>query len=180
MDSTATDTSTTVLDGGMVVDDATGEILEWPDGITDKLEYLAMQHRAAAEQEKGWEFQKGFWSRLLDRALAEVGTKKYAGSTVSVTAVAGSTTRKAPATAVVAAAAAELITADESIDLLLRAAKELDIGEVDAWIGEQAEARRKPLRLVLIQLSDRKGYVTTRATLQVAPAKVTAKIEGTK
>lgn len=171
----AADTSATVLEGGMVVDEATGEILEWPEGVTDKLEYLAMQHRAAAEQEKGWEVQKGFWARLLDRALAEVGTKKYAGATVSVTAVAGSTTRKAPATAVASAAAAELITADEASSLLLRAAKDLDIGEVDAWIGEQDEARRKPLRLALIQLSARNGYVTTRATLKAAPEKAGAK-----
>jgi hypothetical protein len=162
--------STTVLVGETVLDEETGEILEWPAGVSDRLEYLATQHRNAAEQEKGWGVQKGFWSRLLDRALSEAGTKKHAGATFIATSVASTTLRSAPAEAVVDARAAELITDSEATDLLLRAAKVLDTDEVEQWIGEQDEPRRKPLRLALIKSSTRRGYVLTKPVLQAAPS----------
>lgn len=169
-----------VLVGSFVADEETGEVIEWPEDCSssaERIAYVTAQHREADRQVKAWEFEKAVWARLMGRGLAEAGVKSLRSDYGNAISVAASTVRKAPATNVQRAATEEIITDEQASELLLRAAKDLDVDEIEAWIAEQPESLRRVLRIVLISLEPRRGYAYSREPAKPSP-RITAKENG--
>ena len=152
----------------LVVDESTGEIVQWPEGVgagPNRLKFIIREHAAASQAIKDYEVTKSSLARAAGLILEESNVKSLATDIGKVTAVAGHEKTEAPATRVVDAVQAELLTDDEATSLLLAAAKELDTKAVEAWISRiESEPRQKLLRLALLNKSQTKGYtLITRA-----------------
>jgi hypothetical protein len=146
----------------LVVDEATGEIVRWPDGVgagPNRLEFIIREHAAASQAIKDYEVAKSSLARAAGLILEESNVKSLATEIGKVTAVAGHEKTDAPATKIVDAVQAELLTDDEATSLLLEAAKELDAKAVEVWISRiDSEPRQKLLRLALLNKSQTRGY----------------------
>lgn len=151
----------------LVVDEATGEVLEWPQGAgidgPERVAWLIRQYDAAREGERAYETAKHTYSRLLGQTLRAFDgrLKTDAGSASWVTE---GETRTAHASAVKTAVDAELLNEDEAYTILVAAAKELDYKAVEAWIDSQQcpepadDMRIRALEAILITKGTRAGY----------------------
>lgn len=71
--------------GDLLVDEETGEILEWPaDAGADRLEYLGRQRAEARRQESAWRQLGGFHGRLLLALLEAEQLDAYNGASVRI------------------------------------------------------------------------------------------------
>ena len=74
--------------GDLVVDDETGEILEWPDlratGL-DRLEWLGRQRADARQEENAWKSVGGFYGKLIGQLMEADELVRYNGDTISIT-----------------------------------------------------------------------------------------------
>ena len=62
--------------GDLVVDGKTGEILEWPEGISqDRFDWITNQARQAEDNMKGWERALILYKLTLGQLLTESGKK---------------------------------------------------------------------------------------------------------
>lgn len=61
--------------GDIVVNEETGEIVEWPEGAGDRLEALVMRCRQAQENADGWKQAEAVLKRAIGRLLDEAGVK---------------------------------------------------------------------------------------------------------
>jgi hypothetical protein len=158
--------------GDLVLVEETGEVVEWPQGSAsgpERIDYFVRQYGFAREQEAAWSQAKAAYSAVLQSLLSEAGVASRKGDAGSVTAVPDGETVKAPAKNLGKAVAAEMLTHDQAGMLAVRAAKELDRAEVEAWIGEQPEPQRAALREVLFDRVPRKGYAMVRPARHAAP-----------
>lgn len=171
MTTETTEARTLTRIGEVLVDEDTGEIVEFPAGA-DRFEYLQVQHLFAKQQEEEWLEAKRAYARLLGRMLDEQQVRALGTPSGRTRAVAGSTIRKSEARAVRDAQRVELLTAEQAARLLIEAAGALDVEVVERLIKEFAgedEAYAGRLRLVLIGETPRAGYVTTSAPRVGAP-----------
>jgi hypothetical protein len=69
--------------GDLLIDEATGEILEWPaDVAVDRWEWLGRQAAEARAQENAWKAAGGFYRRLLLGHLDAEQLDRFVGETV--------------------------------------------------------------------------------------------------
>lgn len=68
----------TVVIDGVAIDSETGEILEWPEGLGDQMEYLAMRIAMSTLAIKGHEEAIAHWKRAAGRLLAQQGARSVA------------------------------------------------------------------------------------------------------
>ncbi len=178
-------TEKVVAIGDIVCDEETGEVISWPEGVPDegRIEWLQAQSHLAQDQEKAWKARRGSLNAVLGKLVTEAGWKSIRTDYGSVTNVAGARRRTSSPESIPGLVEAELLTDDEAIDLLIRAAKSLDVEEVERWIGslpgdpdkmtaEQKETRARRqamLRAGLIRTSISSGYVKVTPAPQPAP-----------
>lgn len=149
---------------GLLVDDDTGEVVEWPEGApafpVDRIEYLTRQAFGAQQAEKDSKLAYDTYRRAIGVLLSEYGEAALTTDAGRATRVSEGTQQKAPAPQVRAAVDAELMTNDQAMDLLITAAKELDVEAVRAWVAKHAKPERaKALGAVLVVATPRAGYV---------------------
>jgi hypothetical protein len=65
---------------GLLIDAETGEVLEWPAGMTgDRFEWVKQRMIEAGAQMRRWEALGGFYKQALGRMLDQMGVKKHEG-----------------------------------------------------------------------------------------------------
>lgn len=65
---------------GLLIDADTGEIIEWPEGVTtDRFEWMKQKMIEAGAQMRRWEALGGFYKQALGRMLDQMGVKKHEG-----------------------------------------------------------------------------------------------------
>lgn len=170
---------------GLVIDEDTGEILEWPDGFLggDRVASLMGAYHDAKEQAERWEVTANLVKFALTRIAEETGARKLTDESGTVTLVAEGKTRKVPANRLTTARQAELLSDDQVAYVAISAAKELDVAAVETALGmiatelyasnveagvDEAQAGRDSARwrdLVMAMLvveSPRKGYTLVK------------------
>ncbi len=163
---------------GLVVDDETGEVIEWPAEMpalpVDRVKVLQAWARGAQQSERDSKTAYDLYRRIIGNLLSEANIASLTTEQGKALRVADGTTRKAPAPQVRSAQEAELLTAEEAMDLLIRAAKELDVEAVEAWVaGIEDEQRRAALKAVLVIHTHRSGYVRLYPPAAPKPPRVT-------
>lgn len=169
----------------IVCDEETGEVISWPEGVPDegRLEWLQAQSHLAQDQEKAWKARRGSLNAVLGKLVTEAGWKSLRTDYGSVTNVAGARRRTSNPESIPGLIEAELLTPDEAIDIIIRAAKSLDVDEVERWIGSipgdpeklspdeklQRGLRQAMLRAALIRTSISSGYVKVTPAPKPAP-----------
>lgn len=64
--------------GDVIIDEQTGEILECPEGIGDRMEWLTHLAVEAKDQEKTWASAGGMYRQAIGKLLDEAGQKRIA------------------------------------------------------------------------------------------------------
>ncbi len=148
----------------LVVDEATGEVQEWPQGAgidgPERVAWLIRQYDAARDGERAFETAKRTYSRLLGQTLRQFDgrLKTDAGSASWVPA---GEVKFAHASGVQTALEAELLSYDEAYELLIAAAKELNTNAIEEWLSNNADNHSgdiAALRAILITKGTRAGY----------------------
>lgn len=166
-----TDERTVVRIDDLVIDEETGEVLEWPSGIVDRIRYLQEQQLLGKALEDDGKTIRQMAGRALGRELDALGERSIVTDSGRTRAVPPTDVRSAPASAVVVARGLELITDDEADELLIAAAKDLNRDAVEQWVSEHRESDddRTKLLLILIALTPRAGWVQTERPRVKAP-----------
>lgn len=174
---TAEQSATLIQIGDMLIDEASGEIID-PGSLDtgappiEQIERMHGEYLFAKEQAETWETTRKVYGRVLDRLLAQANLKKASGDFGTATAVAGSSQFFASVEAAEKAVEEELLTAHELLDLCANAASQLNPEKVRAWLDTNIvdEKIRKALALILIKESKRAGYVLAKPPRKAAPA----------
>lgn len=162
----------------LLIDEETGEVLEWPPGWSaDRLAVLIENHEFADRQMKQWDKTKRAYKLALSRMLDELGVKSTSADTGRATWVADGVTSRSPAANVRKAVNLELLTDEQATELLIEAAKELDPKLVAQWVNDQVakfpdasmESWAARALTVLIDESPRSGYVRVTPAARPAP-----------
>jgi hypothetical protein len=65
---------------GLLIDEDTGEVLDWPEGVTgDRFEWIKSRMIEANAQKTRWDQLCGYYKQALGRMLDEMGVKKHEG-----------------------------------------------------------------------------------------------------
>lgn len=155
--------------GDLLIDDETGEILEWPAGVEPegRLEWLQAQHKNAVEEEGRWKETKQSYSRALDAQLTRLGARQYVGDAHKSWAVAEGVTRDAPAERLRELLALEAVKPSEARELMWLLASDLDVKRIEQSVRNGKVER--PIADFLIVKGTRAGYVRTDKVAKAAP-----------
>lgn len=122
---------------GLIVDEDTGEYIEELTDLTvpERIERRHAEYLHAKQQAEDWTAARQLIGRALLADLATLGVKASRENYGSVTAVPDSETRRVKASAVLRSVEIEALTAEQSEDLLITAASELDPKAVEEWLN---------------------------------------------
>lgn len=79
-----TDTIAATKIADMIIDDETGEVIEWPEGIADipqRLMFLTAKKRECTEQENAWKSRGAFLGKLARELMEAQGIDRFTSET---------------------------------------------------------------------------------------------------
>jgi len=154
--------------GEFVVDEETGELLDWPDGIgPDRIDALQSAHLLAREQEAQWKLAKQAMGRAVGAALGRLGLRRFDGDRYRSWVVADSEVAQVTERRVMEALDAEILSLDELERLRSMAVREYDPKTVSALV-QSGDLSERAAKFIVTRIA-RAGYTQTEPAKQLAP-----------
>lgn len=153
----------------ILVDEETGEVLEWPNGIgpDDQLEWLQAQHRAALDEETAWRQAKGAYARAIGRKLRDMGLSRYSSDEYRSRWNSGRQTRRCTDERAREALEERVITQEQLDALREHAVKEYDLEKLEELVRGGVLNEFQAAYLTVISYAN--GYVVTERVKKRAP-----------
>lgn len=154
----------------LIVDEASGEVIEWPTWVTDRLALLQQEHAQAASMQKAWELRRQTLSRAIGPELDHLNTRAFVSATHRTKWTSPKAALHCYKPTLTMALAMHFITLEQLDEMLERASRELTeipIVVLDEMV--QAKTLTQEQRDALVTEIPRAGYARTTELLAEEP-----------
>lgn len=146
--------------GDLVINEDTGEILEWADGITDQMEALVMRDMQAKQNIEGWERARMLLKLAIGRLLDQQGVRSFSTPYGKPTWMAGRRTESVDVEGVKHLMEEREVSQAEALAVFAHSTKALDPKKIREYLPD-CEG--------VISVKEGKAYVQVNPPTQAAP-----------